>query len=54
MRGFGSQSSASCVIRSQVDPILLAAPPQRAPPEVGDVDAGTRSVHDRWSALHDS
>ena len=36
MIGFGSHSFASCVIRAQVID-LLAASPQRAPPEVGDM-----------------
>jgi hypothetical protein len=37
MRGFGSQSSANRLIRFQVVQIL-APPPQRAPPEIGDVE----------------
>ena len=42
MRGLGSQSSASFVIRVPGRPVLLAAPPKRAPPEVGDMVAEGR------------
>ena len=37
MIGFGSQSFASLRHPCPRDPILLAATPQRAPPEVGDM-----------------
>ena len=37
MRGFGSKSSASFCYPFPRDPVLLAAPPERAPPEVDDV-----------------